>query len=154
AQLAGRLKAARRAFSKLDVSKAGLKGLEAGLAKVYRDCRLRFADAYELDSDEAFHEWRKTVQQHWRHMRLLLPAWPEMMHARVKLPNPLSDLLGEDHDLSLLLPFLEDNAEKAVPKSEAAHIRKLARARQQAIRSTAKPLGSRLLAQSERGLPR
>jgi CHAD domain-containing protein len=155
-QLAGivsQLKAARRAFGKLDIG-GGFDVLEEGLAKTYRDCRSSYADAYSIGSDASFHEWRKSVQQHWRQMRLVTHAWPEMMQARADLARQLSEMLGHDHDLAVLAAFAEEHAGKDFPKREAAHVAKLARTQQAALRAAARPLGERLLAQADRGLPR
>lgn len=147
------LKSARRTFARLDIGE-GFDVIEAGLAKVYRDCRAAFADAYALQTDAAFHEWRKTVQQHWRQMRLVGAAWPDMMQARADLARAISNLLGDDHDLAVLLAFVGAHTDGEIPKREAKQVEKLARARQAAIRAAAKPMGERLLAQSGRALPR
>jgi hypothetical protein len=60
-----------------------------GLEKVYRKARRAFAVAYAEPDDEAFHEWRKAVQQHWRHMALIANAWPDAMKAREALAREL-----------------------------------------------------------------
>ena len=45
-----------------------------GLRQSYRGGRKAFAQAFATGSDEDFHEWRKTLQHHWRHMQLLTPV--------------------------------------------------------------------------------
>ena len=73
-----------------------------GLETNYRQGRQALADCAEEATVEHFHEWRKRVKDHWYHMRLLAPAWPAGLDARVAALKGLSDLLGNDHDLAVL----------------------------------------------------
>lgn len=57
---------------------------------------------------EDFHDWRKKVQAHWHHMRLLRRLWPDVMAGREAAAKRLSDLLGRDHDLAALSAALAD----------------------------------------------
>ena len=63
--------------------------------------------------DEAFHEWRKGAQAHWRQMTLLARAWPEYLGARASEARTLSQLLGDDHDLAMLVAFVHSDAARA-----------------------------------------
>jgi CHAD domain-containing protein len=153
ADLNNHLKGARRAIAKLEM-RGEFEVVEAGLAKVYRDCRAAFTDAFEIGTDAAFHEWRKTIQQHWRQMRLLSDAWPELMDLRASAARQISELLGDDHDLAVLAGFVESEAGKAISKRDATAVVRLARARQAELRLRVKPLGTRLLALGESSLTR
>ena len=60
------------------------------------------ARAYKLGEDEAFHDWRKYVQRHWRQLLLVAPSWPKALRPHIALARILSENLGDDHDLSVL----------------------------------------------------
>ena len=72
-----------KAFAKLKIKGKSFAAFEAGLEKTYRQGRLAVRNAYRNPNDDAFHDVRKMVQAHWRHMSILSRAWPEMMEVRV-----------------------------------------------------------------------
>ena len=67
----------------------------AGLEQSYRKARRAFSPRpTQVESDEAFHSWRKATQAHWRHMQLLGRGWPESIGARAAEAKELSRLVG------------------------------------------------------------
>jgi CHAD domain-containing protein len=77
-----------------------------GLRRTYRRCR-RQARAVRRDpTTEALHAWRRQVKYHRYHLELLRPLWPVVMRAHEDELHRLTDLLGEDHDLAVLLAVL------------------------------------------------
>ena len=98
-----RLKQTRKFFAGQALDDVSFAALAEGMERCYRKGRRAFRSAYRKPSDEAFHAWRKSVQQHWRHMQLISRAWPEALSARAGEAKELSRLLGEDHDLAVLL---------------------------------------------------
>jgi thiamine-phosphate pyrophosphorylase len=149
-----RLAAARGDFARLELDGEGFALVGKGLARGYRRGRKAFATAYENESDEAFHELRKAVQLHWRHMGLLTRAWPELLAARIAAAKRLSQMLGDDHDLAVFADFAQGLAPEKVPAKEVAAVVRLARRRQQELRTTAKPLLAQLYAEGKRGFVR
>ena len=81
-----------------------------GMQRTYRQAVRAFRRAYDEPGGEALHEWRKFVQHHWRQMSLLTAAWPEMAHTRVAAAKEISNMLGEDHDIEVMLAALEAKA--------------------------------------------
>lgn len=150
--VAKRLTQGRRALDRVLVQIDGFEPIEAGIARNMKAGRRTFAAAFAEQSDEAFHEWRKTVQQHWRQMLILSRAWPSYMTARAHLARDLSQLIGEDHDHGVLAEFVTNDAriERRVARAVAAACAE----RQRAIRAHARPLGTRLLAEGPNGLAR
>ncbi len=163
---------ARAAMVSLPLDGSSFDTAWEGLARAYRQASRAFDHAFEkLDSD-SIHEYRKRVQAHWRHMALLSPAWPELIGARVSTARHLSNLLGEDHDIAVMMETLSGQGEtatqtaarKGAEKKLASHApgdrkltltpaqRKLALAfatgRQENLRRTAHTLGRRLFAES------
>ena len=150
---------AEQGWMKLRLEPASLAPLIAGLGHVHQRCAHAFDVAYGKESDEAqrdhaFHDWRKAVQQHWRHMRLLERGWPDYMTARAALANELSDLLGTAQDLTLLVGHIERVAAadgSGLTSKQARRLIALARRQQQALRNAARTVGERLLAEGTAG---
>ena len=94
--------ALRPAMANLAVYPDDFSPIAKGLRESYRGGRKAFAQAFATGNDEDFHEWRKTLQHHWRHMQLLAPCWPSELSTRVEAARALSQILGDDHDIALL----------------------------------------------------
>lgn len=137
---------ARQFFARIGRRSIAFDHLAAGVERSYRRARRRFHDAYKNPSDEAIHEWRKTVQQHWRHMQLLSRAWPDVLGARAGEAKELSRLLGDDHDISVLLTFAEGRGKPVLSEDELAALTTMSRSIQDELRGLAKPRGARLFA--------
>lgn len=133
-----------RKLSKLDVPGDGFQLVAAGLETTYRTAKKNFAAAYARPSDERFHEMRKAVQWHWRHMALLSRCWPEYFALRVAACRELAEALGDDHDLVVLHDVLHRHAAAPVrTKAEGA-----VRLRQGELRKQAYALAERLFAET------
>lgn len=139
------LKEARH-FSKSSFKSRGFEALRPGLHASYRSARRAMKSAYRTQTDDAFHDLRKTVQWHWRQMALLSRAWPEAFEARISAARELSLILGDDHDLAML-SLAASNAEN-LPASARAAIDRALRKEQRALRSAAEHRAARLFAES------
>lgn len=139
---------ARDRFRQLSLKPATIATLIAGVERSYRRGRKALTAAYETDDDEAFHAWRKGVQAHWRHMSLLSRLWPALMDARVQAARELSQILGDDHDLSLLRVRIDALADNPLSASDTETVLGLVNERQDALRQVAKPRGHILFAAS------
>ncbi len=91
-----------------------------GIAETYRCGRRAMRRAYESGHDEDFHAWRREVQTHWRHMQLIEACAATEARPRADAAKALSGLLGEDHDLWLLLSDLD---RRSLPLGAAARQR-------------------------------
>jgi hypothetical protein len=148
-----RLADAKKRLVNLELSGSGFEVVGAGLERSYHRARRAFTRAYDNPSDEAFHEWRKGAQAHWRQMTLLARAWPDNLGARALEARTLSQILGDDHDLALLVSFARSDV-AGIGEEHAALIEKAARRRQAEMRETARPRGERLFAPSPKRLRR
>jgi CHAD domain-containing protein len=142
---------AKQEFAGLEPRGHGFALIGKGLARSYRNGRRAIKAAYAEPSDEAFHELRKAVQLHWRHMSLLARAWPDLLEARVAAAKQLSQVLGDDHDLAVLVGFVEGLAPERLAPADAAAVVRLARGRQRELRAAARPQLARLYAEGKRG---
>lgn len=147
-----RLSRTRKRWARLKLASDDFEAVRLGLERSLRRAEAALEHAYSKPSDEAFHEWRKGVQQHWRHMALLRQAWPEMAEARLGAARQLSELLGDDHDLHVLQTRLDEIAPRSLTAGDRRAIRKLAARRQSELRAHARPIGTRLFADGPRDL--
>jgi CHAD domain-containing protein len=154
AQLRKQLKEARTAFAELSLEGDEFAVVAATLEKDYRKARQTFGHAYHVGEDEAFHEWRKYVQRHWRQLLLVAPSWPKAIRPHIALARNLSEILGEDHDLSVLAGLVSAEAEQLGSRDEVKAYLAFCRTRQAALRKLARDLGDRLLAEKPGSLSR
>jgi hypothetical protein len=133
-------------FEQIEMKPGNFSHVEAGLAAGLRRARAAFRDAYAHPGDESFHEWRKSVQLHWRHMQLISRAWPEMFGARIELARQLSQILGDDHDLTILQAHLASLRDDASSTEAFEALLCAMTLRQTDLRAVAAPLGTMLFA--------
>jgi hypothetical protein len=147
AEAAAELERAARRFRRLRIEPDDIATLARGLTRSYRRGLEWLNAAYAENDDETFHEWRKSVQIHWRHMALLTRMWPAMIESRVAAARELSQILGDDHDLALLHQNLAGLADGGLSRRETANIESLIRRRQKALRAAARPRGQLIFAE-------
>lgn len=123
--------------------------LAEGMSRGYRRCKRAYDAAYDEGTDAAFHDWRKTVQVYWRHMRLLEAAWPDYYVCRAAEAKTISELLGSAQDLALVTVCLQSGRDLKSKMRTA--LLTLATVRQSELRAQARPLAQRLLAEGVGG---
>lgn len=117
-------------------------GLERGLTEL-----ANAHAATAADDDEAFHDLRKAVQRHWRHMRLVEAGWPGYFGARAEEASTISDLLGRAQDFTLLIDHLDGPSRNGLSQPDALAVRETARQQRKALRKEARGLIARLIAE-------
>ncbi len=122
----------------------GFDLLRAGLERSYRRGRDGFRSLGDDPSDFALHEWRKRVKDLWYQLRLLRSVWPAALKGPVDTADELADLLGDHHDLALLI---DDARVRSSGDLDIAALTGLARRRQRELLDAARPLGERLYAE-------
>lgn len=140
----------RPAFAGLAVYPDDFRSLAKGLRRCYRTTRESFRQAFAVERDEELHEWRKGVQHHWRQMQLLAPCWPSELSARSEAARSLSQVLGDDHDISLLIRLVSTPTMMFGTPEETAAFLKRCRRRHRALRKEARTQGERLFAERAR----
>jgi hypothetical protein len=134
------------------LSDTGFDALEGGLKRAVKGARKGMADSLKNPTDEGVHEWRKRVKDHWYHTRLLCPIWPEAMAAHESDAKILSDLLGDDHNLSVLRETLRAESDKLGKDIDLDQFGALLERRQTELRAQAQAVGRRLLAEKPSAL--
>jgi CHAD domain-containing protein len=77
--------------------------LTDGIERTYTQGRDELRQVQRRPADaEQLHEWRKRVKDLWYQQRLLRDVWPGVLKAQADELDALGELLGDDHDLSVL----------------------------------------------------
>lgn len=146
------LKEARQAFQEIDLKSNDFTAPAKTIERDYRKAKKAFHLAYETGADEAFHDWRKYVQRHWRQLLLVTPCWPKALRPHTILARDLSDALGEDHDLFVLSGFILSSKVKFGSRNETKTYLALCKRRQDELRILARDMGVRLFAEKPSSL--
>jgi CHAD domain-containing protein len=140
----------REAIAALDglVLGAGRRKTARMLATVWKDQRRRalvaLEECHENAHAEAFHELRKAGQTYWMHLSLLGGIWPSAMRAKQEEAKRLVDLLGHEHDLSVLTELVNESPALFGDSETLARILGAIIIRQQSLRKEALPLAEQV----------
>jgi CHAD domain-containing protein len=120
------------------------KLIDSGVLRTYGKGRRAMRRAEAEPSEENFHRWRKRVKDLWYLLRILCPAWPEVLGASAGEAHQLAELLGDHHDLAVLRA---DLATRSFPGEESAPLAEAIAARERELADAAFELGHRLYAE-------
>jgi CHAD domain-containing protein len=108
------LREARDRVDEWSLERDGFAAVEEGLRRTYRAGRRAWRAAAREPSTENLHEWRKRVKDLWYHCSILEESWKPVMRALGDEAHELSDRLGDDHDLAVLLDFGAEGLEEPI----------------------------------------
>ena len=114
----------------------GRSSLSDGFERIYRRGRRALRRSKAEATAENLHELRKRAKDLWHAAQLLEPASPKKMRQTAKAAHHLSDLLGDDHDLSVLLDYAHQHSELTTP-DERELLEKAIDARRRSLRRQA-----------------
>lgn len=100
--------------------------------------------------DEDFHDLRKSGQVYWMHLALLRRIWPSAMRAKKADAKRLVDLLGHEHDLSVLTALVDQEPQRFADADTLALVLEAIIRRQQALRQECLDLADQVFADSAR----
>ncbi len=104
-------------------------------------------ECHEHAGGEAFHELRNSGQTYWMNLSLLGGIWPSAMRAKQEQAKGLVDILGHEHDLSVLSELVNESPEIFGGSETLALILGAIIARQQSLRQEALPLAEKVFAE-------
>ncbi len=146
-------KQAQKSLESLPLDQLSFEDVLAGFTKTYhRGRKLAGELAVGGADDEQYHDLRKQVQQHWRHLQLLSNAWPKALRPQVALAHELAETLGKDHDVAVLAAFARDNAEKIGETRGLDSYLRLCVKHQEKLRAHAMLLARRLYAEKPKAI--
>ena len=128
--------------------------LGGGFAATYERGRKAMRRAYQEGSAESFHEWRKQAKGHWYHLRVLQPIWASLIEPLVEQADALCDLLGDEHDLTVLAAVLRGEAGRPGVQECFPAIEAMIDERRRTLRARARPLGLCIYAESPKAIRR
>ena len=123
------------------------ESLAPGLERTYGRGRREMRRALAEPTAEHFHLWRKRVKYLRHQMEILEPLWPEVIGGNARSLDHLGDVLGEEHDLSVLLRLLGVSPELCPDPMERSLLTALARQRRTDLRFASATLGARAYAE-------
>lgn len=141
----------RRAAARVDAwplhtdSSAAFAG---GLRRLYRRGRRDLDAAIADPSVEAWHEWRKRVKYLWHQLEVLAPAWPAMFEAMHDEAEAVADLLGDAHDLAVLVHRVTSRPDRFGTGPDVAHLVQVVERRRLAMEEEAVARGRLLYVES------
>ncbi len=138
---------ARRRIDRWEMDE-GFGSIARGLEVSYRRGRRRLERAGKEPTDEAMHEWRKTVKTLWYEVRLLEAAAPSLLTPLVERLDELSQALGDDHDLAVLIERLVADPDRFGTGGGLKRTVRLARHRQDDLRTHSFRLGATIYAET------
>ena len=127
----------------------GFEPLAAGIDATYHKARNGHARILKTNDDDDLHEWRKSIKDLWYQIRLIELNAPSVLGPLAATLDTLSELLGDDHDRSLLIERVSSDKKRYGGKSAIRPAIRLVRDQQMAMRTTALRLGATVLAEDE-----
>jgi CHAD domain-containing protein len=125
-----------------------------GFSTSYERARRAFHAAVADPEDERLHEWRKRAKDFWYHLRLLREAWPGVTDGWTAEAHRLTDLIGDDHDLAVLMQSITNLPADTTPVPNLDQVRSAIRERREQLQQQASVLGWRLYAEKPRSMRR
>jgi CHAD domain-containing protein len=98
--------------------------LAPGFERIYKRGRRALKAARQDPTDENLHELRKRAKDLWHAAQVLRPRSPRPMKRLARRAHALSDLLGDDHDLAVLLDAARERY-RTLGRGELALLRAL-----------------------------
>ena len=134
--------------------RGGFEPIADGIERSYRTARRRLASLREHPDDEHMHEWRKAVKRLWYQARAVCDLAPSVLGPMVDVLDELSELLGDDHDLAVVVERIAAAPDTHGGAGAVADTVTAARARQVELRARSMRLGASLLAERPRAFRR
>jgi CHAD domain-containing protein len=125
--------------------------IAGGVEDTYRRMRQDMREAAADGSPATLHAWRKQAKYHRHHMLLLRRHAPDMLNGRIKLLAELADMLGQHHDLAVLVEVLSGRRVAGAPAAVNSIV-ELAHARQHSLGEQAFSLGQQIAAEKPSAL--
>ncbi|CAN7640831.1 CHAD domain-containing protein [Agrobacterium tumefaciens] len=139
-----------QALSLPDDLKKTARLVRSSWAKQRVKARKALSDCRDQADVEHFHELRKAGQIHWMHLGLMRRLWPSAMRAKRADTKRLVDILGHEHDLSVLAAVADREPDRFGNGERLALLLDAIIERQQALRAEGLELADEVFSESAR----
>ncbi len=154
AEVRTRLQDSLQIIDAWELDASGFAAIGGGFTRTYDRGREAFRAAYKKNSPEQFHEWRKRVKYHRYHLHLLRDCWRGPINARRDEAKKLSDILGDEHDLTVLNDVLQNEGPWVIGEERVTLLQDFIELRRGELRAQARTLGQRLYAEKPKHFER
>jgi CHAD domain-containing protein len=127
--------------------------LAPGFERIYKRGRRALKAAERSRDDESMHELRKRSKDLWHAAQILRPVAPRRMKRLGRRAHALSDLLGDDHDLAVLMDAARER-HRTLRRGELALLRALVGRRRSRLQRDALACARRVYARKPRAWSR
>jgi CHAD domain-containing protein len=119
----------------------------AGLRVNYHRGRRTMARAYDKPDPATFHEWRKHAKDLGYQMQILRNLWPPVFKRVKSELDTLGDLLGKEHDLTVMRGAILKNVNDGIAQEDLQAFLALTEEREFQLQSEAETIGRRIYAE-------
>ena len=126
---------------------AAFELIEPGLRQSYKRGRRAMSRAYDKPKETAFHEWRKRVKDLGYQTQTLRELWPPVLKRLRDELDQLGDLLGTEHDLTLVRNAVLRKADDGNSKEDLRAFLGLVEHREFELQAGAQTIGRRVYAE-------
>jgi CHAD domain-containing protein len=154
AEVLSELHAARGRVPAWPLQREALDALAPGFKRIYRRGRGAYRTARREPSSENLHELRKRAKDLWYAARIVRPALPKRMKRLARAAHELSDRIGEEHDLAILLERASERRDRFDDERTVSELGALIERRRDELRREALSLGARLYRKKPRKIAR
>lgn len=141
------LTTARKSVKRWRVGK-GFATVRVGIEDTYRAGRRALRRAVKKPTDDRMHEWRKSVKHLLYQVRLIERAAPSVLQALESRLDDLSEALGDDHDLAVMIERIAANPDQYGGQRQVKHAVRLAGSQQDDLRRRAFRFGATVYAET------
>jgi CHAD domain-containing protein len=145
---AGTLRSERSRVKHWRIRADGFRAIAPGLEESYRRARRKMIETWSKPKPSNFHTWRRSVKDHWFHVRLLEGRCGDHLVFYERRIEALDGILGEYHNVVLLRDVLVTDA--SLPREEGARCLRVVVRYQRVLRRHAEVLGARIYNESPR----
>jgi CYTH domain-containing protein/CHAD domain-containing protein len=138
------LSLARRRLARWRFEHEDPAALAGGFERIYRGGQRALRAAGADPSDERLHEVRKRTKELWHAAEILSHVAPAQTAKLIRLAHPLSDVVGEDHDLAVLAARVRGRPDCFAEAAEQRGLQMLIARRRKKRQRRAGRLGARL----------
>jgi CHAD domain-containing protein len=133
----------RQSLASRPLRKATVEDLASGLKRIYKQGRAAFKSAHCSPTPDHLHEWRKKAKSLGYGLELIKGLGPDKLARMIRGNDALTETLGDNHDLFLVLRSLRLE-HRAFPAGDFAPLARRIRRKRAKLQARAFKLGEKL----------